>query len=83
MITATMTGKGQITIPKRILDELSLRPGEPLAFSVNTVGEAIILQRCTPQAPAGAQTDRFDAVRGRADVHWRTDDLMKLLRGDD
>ncbi len=28
-------------------------------------------------------TDRFDAVRGQADVAWRTDDLMKLLRSDD
>ena len=24
--------------------------------------------------------DRFDAVRNRADVRWRTDELMKLLR---
>ena len=27
--------------------------------------------------------DRFDAVRGRADVPWRTDALMMLLRADD
>ena len=40
-----------------------------------------------PARPAGrARTpkrDRFDAVRGRADVPWRTDELMKLLRADD
>ena len=25
--------------------------------------------------------DRFDAVRGKADVKWQTDELMALLRG--
>jgi len=30
---------------------------------------------------AGAQADRFDAARGTADVKWRTDELMALLRG--
>ncbi len=27
--------------------------------------------------------DRFEAVRGRADVKWRTKELMALLRGED
>jgi antitoxin PrlF len=40
-----------------------------------------------PASPATnrrrAPKDRFDAVRGRADVPWRTDKLMKLLRADD
>jgi len=31
----------------------------------------------------GEPVDRFDAVRGTADVKWRTDELMKLLRSDD
>jgi len=30
---------------------------------------------------AGAQADCFDAARGKADVKWRTDELMALLRG--
>jgi antitoxin PrlF len=33
--------------------------------------------------PRRLPADRFAAVRGKADVKWRTDDLMKLLRGDD
>jgi hypothetical protein len=52
-------------------------------FSVNAAGEVVI----QPPRPAkGTPTparDRFDAVRGRADVPWRTDALMKLLRADD
>ena len=26
--------------------------------------------------------DRFEAVRGKADIKWRTDELMTVLRGD-
>ena len=29
------------------------------------------------------ENDRFERLRGKADVKWRTDDLMALLRGDD
>ena len=32
---------------------------------------------------AGAQADCFDAARGTADVKWRTDELMLVLRGAD
>jgi hypothetical protein len=32
---------------------------------------------------AGAQADCFDAARGKADVKWRTDELMFVLRGAD
>ena len=28
-------------------------------------------------------SDRFEAVRGKADIKGRTDDLMTLLRGED
>jgi hypothetical protein len=52
-------------------------------FSVNAAGEVVL----HPAQPAGRARkpprDRFDAVRGRADVPWRTDALMKLLRADD
>ena len=82
-MTTTLTSKGQVTIPKRIRDELSLLPGAPVQFSVNAAGEVVIHR---PRPAKGARRpppDRFDAVRGRADVRWRTDELMKLLRADD
>ena len=47
---------------------------------MNASGELVL----RPAKPAGgarkAPQDRFAAVRGRADVPWRTDELMKLLR---
>ncbi len=32
---------------------------------------------------ADAQADCFDAARGKADVKWRTDEWMLVLRGAD
>ena len=79
----TLTSKGQVTIPKRIRDAMHLVPGAAVDFSVNAAGEVVL----HPARPAGRvrtpKRDRFDAVRGRADVPWRTDELMKLLRADD
>lgn len=82
-MTTTLTSKGQVTIPKRIRDEMNLLPGSPVEFSVNAAGE-VVLHRAKPaKRPSSAVADRFEAVRGRADVRWRTDDLMKLLRAED
>jgi antitoxin PrlF len=82
-MATTLTSKGQVTIPKRIRDAMQLVPGASVEFSVNAAGE-VVLQ---PARPAGRARkparDRFDAVRGRADVPWRTDALMMLLRADD
>ena len=40
--------------------------------------------RLSMRAPSAADlSDRFDAVRGSADIKWRTDELMKLLRAED
>ena len=82
-MATTLTSKGQVTIPKRIRDAMQLSPGAPVEFSVNVAGE-VVLHPPRPAKGARAPTrDRFDAVRGRADVHWRTNALMKLLRADD
>jgi len=82
-MATTLTSKGQVTIPKRIRDAMRLLPGAAVEFSVNAAGEVVLHP---PKAAKGTRApvrDRFDAVRGRADVHWRTDELMKLLRADD
>ena len=78
-----LTSKGQVTIPKRIRDALQLLPGAAVEFSVNAAGEVVLHPARAPKGRRGVRADRFDAVRGRADIKWRTDDLMKLLRADD
>jgi AbrB family looped-hinge helix DNA binding protein len=77
----TLTSKGQVTIPKHIRDALRLSAGMPVTFAVNAAGELVVRKATTDGVPAAP--DRFDAVRGKADVRWRTDELMKLLRADD
>ena len=78
-MSTTLSIKGQVTIPKQIRDALGLLPGMPVDFAVNQYGEVVI------QRAAGAAKrvpDRFEAARGKADVKWRTQDLMALLRGE-
>ena len=77
----TLTSKGQVTIPKRIRDALQLTPGTSVEFSVTPAGE-VVLHAARGRAPR-RHRDVFDQVRGSADVRWRTDELMKLLRDDD
>jgi AbrB family looped-hinge helix DNA binding protein len=75
----TLTIKGQVTIPKHIRDALGLKPGSPVSFAVNADGE-VVVQRA--QAANGRKRDRFEVARGKADVKWRTADLMALLRSE-
>lgn len=75
----TLTSKGQVTIPKHIRDALHLEPGCAIEFRINREGEVVLIR---PRDVA-REKDRFERMRGKADVKWRTDELMALLRGDD
>ena len=76
-MSTTLTVKGQVTIPKHIREALGLQPGMPVDFAVNRDGEVVIREADHPAARA---PDRFEAARGKADIRWRTDELMALLR---
>ncbi len=78
-MSTTLTSKGQVTIPKQIRDALNMLPGCSVDFAVNTEGDVVIRK---VGARASRKPDRFEAARGKADVKWRTDDLMSLLRAD-
>jgi AbrB family looped-hinge helix DNA binding protein len=79
-MSTTMTIKGQVTIPKHIRDSLGLKPGAQLDFAVNRDGDVVLHRKGTSPT---SKADRFEAARGKADVKWRTQELMALLRGDD
>ena len=79
-MATTLTSKGQVTIPKQIRDALNLAPGSSVEFAVNREGEVVVHR---VGARPNRKLDRFEAARGKADVKWRTDDLMTLLRGED
>ena len=82
-MSTNLTSKGQVTIPKHIRDALRLQPGMPVGFAVNAAGELVIAAAQSQQKTRKAAKDRFELVRGKADVKWRTDALMTLLRSED
>ena len=74
----TRTGLG--TTPKPLRDALGLLRGSAVAVSVIAPGTLVLQVPRAAEDGQPAAPDRFDAVRGQADVPWRTDELMKLLR---
>lgn len=79
-MATTMTTKGQVTIPKRIREALCLAPGDGIDFDVNQEGEIVLLKA---GACSTRQFDCFESARGKAQIKWRTDELMALLREPD
>jgi len=77
-MATTLTSKGQVTIPKRIRDALRLAPGSAVEFDVNAAGD-VVLRKAGRRPPT--KRDRFEALRGSAEIKWRTRELMELLRG--
>ena len=55
-----------------------MTPGCSVDFAVNAEG-GIVIRKASSEPDR--KRDRFDAALGTADVKWRTDDLMALLRG--
>ena len=88
-MASILTSNGRVTIPKKIRDALDLQPGCKLNVVVNHSG-AILMKKVVPnfQNPSRngsvklKKNDRFEQVRGKADIHWRTQDLMNLFRGE-
>jgi antitoxin PrlF len=78
-MATTITVKGQVTIPKHIRDALGLTPGSRVEFAVED--GRVVLRKSGKRH--GARPDRFDRAVGKAEVKWRTEDLMALLRGTD
>jgi AbrB family looped-hinge helix DNA binding protein len=75
-----LTIKGQVTIPKRIRTALALEPGHSVTFEVNEAGEVVLRKADGTSQASAPKADRFEAARGKADIKWRTEDLMALLR---
>lgn len=77
-MTATVTSKGQVTIPKPIRDRLGIKPGTKVAFAVDKEGRAF-LKAEHAQRP---QPSRFERLRGTATTRLSTDEIMSLTRGE-
>lgn len=75
-----LNSKGQVTIPKHIRDALNMLPGCLVDFTRNHEGD-VVLHKVDTRAGQQTMPDRFATARGKADIKWRTDDLMAMLRG--
>jgi AbrB family looped-hinge helix DNA binding protein len=78
-MSTTLTSKGQVTIPKQIRDALNLSPGCAVDFAVTPNGDVVIHKA---GARPSRKADRFETARGKADIKWKTDELMAMLRGE-
>ncbi|MBI4698738.1 MAG: AbrB/MazE/SpoVT family DNA-binding domain-containing protein [Nitrospirae bacterium] len=74
MLTAKVTSKGQITIPKEVRDKLGVHPGEDIGFE--SEGGVFYIRKTLKKSP-------FDKWVGRLKTHNRrkTDDVVDALRG--
>ena len=75
-MSATVTAKGQITIPKRVRDALGIVPGSKVDFDMNEHGEVVLLN------DGGDFRRRLERLRGSAGPGPTTDELMETLRGE-
>jgi antitoxin PrlF len=75
---ATVTSKGQVTIPKPIRDRLGIKPGTKVAFSLDREGRAFI----QAEEAARPQPSRFERLRGTATARLSTEEIMALTRGE-
>jgi len=78
-MSTVVTSKGQVTIPKYCRELLGIVPGSLVDFELTDDGH-IILVNTAKKMPVKS---RFAALRATATVKMRTDDILKLTRGDD
>jgi antitoxin PrlF len=74
MPTATLTSKGQLTVPKRVRDQLHLRPGDRLEFRIESDG-TLTVHPLTRRVSEVFGTFARKANRARS-----TDEIRRELR---
>jgi AbrB family looped-hinge helix DNA binding protein len=76
-VSATVTSKGQITIPKAVREAVGVKPGRKVDFKPLDDGHiAIVKQGPKPKG-------RFDRFRGVATAALTTEETMALTRSRD
>ena len=77
-MSAAVTSKGQVTIPKPVRDQLGIEAGTRVEFHRNDKGE-IVLSRADKKAPPS----RFAKLLGHAGPGLSTDEIMAMTRGEE
>ena len=76
-MTATVTRKGQVTIPKQVRDLLGIGPGSVIDFERAGDGRIVLVKVETKARP-----NRFARLRGHAGNGLSTAQIMAMTRGE-
>ncbi len=76
MITAKVTSKGQVTIPKEIWEKLGVHPGEDVGFEERE--NLLVICKVVTKSPFDKWVGRLKHLKGK-----RSDDLVREARGHD
>ena len=76
MITAKVTSKGQVTIPKEIREKLGVHPGEDVGFEERD--NLLVISKVVTQSPFDKWVGKLKHLEGQ-----RSDDLVREARGHD
>ena len=76
MITARVTSKGQITLPKKIREKLGVRPGEDVGFEERD--NHLVISKVVSKSPFDKWVGTLKHLKGQ-----RSDDLVRKARGHD
>ncbi len=74
MITAKVTSKGQVTIPKKVRDRLGVHPGEDVGFEEKE--GVVVITKAVTKSPFDKWVGKLKKLSGQ-----RSDDLVKEMRG--
>lgn len=74
MLTAKVTSKGQITIPKEVREKLGIRPGEDLGFEEKK--GVFYIKKSIKKSLFDKWVGRLETKKGR-----KTDAIIDELRG--
>ena len=77
--TYRLTSKGQVTIPKAIRKQLSLKPGDAVEFEIGEDGKVQLRRAFDAEAFRRAA----EAARGKGMSGLTTDEIMRMTRGED
>jgi antitoxin PrlF len=78
-MTTRLTGKGQLTVPKKVRGYLGLKPGAPVIFERLATGE-IVLRAATPGRKQRLR--KITKSPDRSSVRMTTEEILVLLRVD-
>ena len=78
MVATTLTSKGQVTVPKSVRDFLGIGPGSKVTFELTKKGDVVL----RPVTARPVRRSAFAKARDSATVRMRTDEIMRLTRGD-